>query len=163
MLFDGKIAKDAKFVVVQAMEEARELGSPTVEAEQLLLALSRRTGDVASRALAESSLDHEAVAGALDAEREQTLAAVGVAVSDYDLPPLARLRSRPGFGTSAKLALQRAMQVAGERRDKRIGPAHVLIALLLAQAGTVPRALEHAGVVPAELERRTRLALDAAA
>ena len=163
MLFEKKIVKEARLVIVQAMEEARALGSPTVEAEHMLLALSRRTGDPAGIALGEAGLDHAAVSDALESERERTLAAVGVSASDFDLPPVAPAKSAPGWGTSAKLSLQRALNAAAERGDKRLAPAHLLVGLLLAEAGTVPRALEHAGVVPAELERRTRLALDAAA
>ena len=161
MLFEKKIVKEARLVI--GMEEARTLGSPTVEAEHLLLALSLRTGDPAGVALGEAGLDHAAVSDALESEREQTLAAVGVSASDFDLPPVVPAKSGPGWGTSAKLSMQRAMKAAAERGDKRLTPAHLLLGVLLAEAGTVPRALEHAGVVPAELERRTRLALDAAA
>jgi ATP-dependent Clp protease ATP-binding subunit ClpA len=162
-MFEKKFGKKTQFVVVQAQEEARALGSPTVEAEHLLLALARRTGDPAAAALAEAGLDHTTVTEALETERDETLAAVGVSVSAFDLPPVAPAKSRPGWGTSAKLSLERALHAAGERGERGIEPAHLLLGVLLAEAGTVPRALARAGVVPAELERRTRLALDAAA
>ena len=162
-MFEKKFVKESQFVVVQAREEARTLGSRTVEAEHLLLALARRTGDPAGTALAEAGLDHAAVTEALEAERDQTLAAVGVSVSAFDLPPVTPAKSEPGWGTSAKLSLQRAFTAAAERGDKGIVPAHVLLGVLAAEAGTVPRALERAGVTPADMEQRTRLALDATA
>jgi D-alanyl-D-alanine carboxypeptidase len=161
-MFDKKIVKEARLVIVQAQDEARALGSPTIEAEHLLLALTRRTGDPAGKALGEYGLDHEAMREALDDEREQTLAAVGVSLSDFDLPPVAPAKERPGWGTSAKLTMQRAVSAAAERGDKKLAPGHLLLGVLAAEAGTVPRALERAGVQPRQLEQKTRLELDAA-
>src|SRR6478609_5594872 len=61
--------------VAEALGEARELGSPTVEAEHLLLALTR-SDNAAAAALRAKGLDHDAVAEALAAETERSLAAV---------------------------------------------------------------------------------------
>jgi hypothetical protein len=50
------------------------------------------------------------------------------------------------FAQPAKTALERSLRVSLERADRRIGTGHVLIGLLRAEAGTVPRVLEAAGV-----------------
>ena len=66
---------------------ARELGSPTVEAEHLLLALTR-SENAAAAALRATGLDHDAVAeAALDAETERSLAAVGVSADAVQFSP----------------------------------------------------------------------------
>ena len=52
----------------------------------------------------------------------------------------------PRFAASAKLALERALKVALARKDNFIGVEHVVLAILRAPTGTVPRALECAGV-----------------
>ena len=52
----------------------------------------------------------------------------------------------PRFAASSKLALERALRVAVARKDNFIGAEHVVLAILRAPTGTVPRALECAGV-----------------
>ena len=140
-----RFTHDARAVVKGAEAEAVELGSPTIEAEHMLLALARR-----DPTLAAAGLDHDAVLLALDAERERSLAAVGVAAGDFDIPPV-RVARKPQFAASAKTALERAVRAALARGDRRIEGGHLLLALLQAQAGTVPRALEQAGVDRDEL------------
>jgi D-alanyl-D-alanine carboxypeptidase len=150
-----RFAKDIRREVIgRAVEEARTAGSATVEAEHLLLALADH------EALADAGLDRDALLDALDRETERSLAAVGVSLSAFDVPP-ARSRGRdPRFAASAKLALHRAVKLAGARRDRRIAREHVLVGLLRAEVGTVPRALETAGVDRAELMGRAEAALD---
>ncbi len=65
-------------MVVQAREETRLQGAAKLEAEHLLLALSRRTGWDAGRILAQAGLDHDGLLRALDAERERSLEAAGI-------------------------------------------------------------------------------------
>jgi ATP-dependent Clp protease ATP-binding subunit ClpA len=127
--------------------EARRDGARFIEAEHALLALTAADNE-AGRLLVEAGLDHERLAAALRDERRQSLAFAGV-------KPLAqgaavREADRPLFlGTSAKAALKRAL---GEhhrersRRRGRLGSTDLLIGLLLAELGTVPRALALAGV-----------------
>lgn len=133
-----RFTKDARTAVEAALEEARAAGSSTVEAEHLLLALARRPHPALQRA----GLDAEAVTEALSAETAASLAAVGV---DWDVAPRART-GQPRFAASAKLALERALPVAFERKDHRLTSDHVLLGVLEAEVGTVPRALELAGV-----------------
>jgi D-alanyl-D-alanine carboxypeptidase len=149
-----RFAKDIRREVIgRAVEEARTAGSATVEAEHLLLALADH------EALVGAGLDHDALLDALDRETERSLAAVGISLSAFDVPP-PRPRGRdPRFAASAKLALHRAVKLAGGRRDRRIAREHLLVGLLRADVGTVPRALETAGVDRAELLTRAESAL----
>jgi D-alanyl-D-alanine carboxypeptidase len=147
-----RFTRDARQVVRSAETLASGLGSPTIEAEHLLLALADRES-----VLAAAGLDHDGVLAALDAERDRSLIAVGVRASDFDLPP-ARA-TRPRFAASGKLALERALRAAVARSDKRLAAGHILLGVLAAEAGTVPRALAIAGVDRAELRAQVEAAL----
>jgi len=137
-----RFVKEARDVAADAHEQARASGSSTVEAEHVLLALARDTGGRAGEVLARAGLDHSAVGDALDAEFEPTLAAVGVQVDAFGAPAATvPFAGRPRFGASATFALERALEVARDRRDRRIESAHILLGLLRAREGTVPRAL----------------------
>jgi ATP-dependent Clp protease ATP-binding subunit ClpA len=153
-----RFTREARLVVGGAEDEARALGSPTIEAEHMLLALTRLdTSTPVGAALADAGLDHEALLEALDAERERSLLAVGISIGDFDLPP-AHPSSRPRMAAGAKSALEHALRISLVRGDKRIGSGHILLALLRAEAGTVPRALGEAGVDRAELNDRVAAA-----
>jgi ATP-dependent Clp protease ATP-binding subunit ClpA len=156
-----RFTREARLVVTGAESEARELGSPTIEAEHLLLALTRLDRSTAvGGVLAEVGLDHDDMLTALDAERDRSLAAVGISIGDYDLPR-PHATTRPRMAANAKNALEQALRVSLARADKRIEAGHILLALLRAEAGTVPRALREAGVDRNELGDRTAAALDA--
>src|SRR5262249_27784154 len=142
-----RFAADARTVVGDATRVARELGSPRVEAEHLLLAVAR--GDsAAARAMAGAGLDAETLLGALERETERSLAAVGVAA---EAGPSSPWVGAPRFAASAKRALERALRVATARGDKRIESGHVALGALRAPVGTVPRALALADIDPAAL------------
>jgi D-alanyl-D-alanine carboxypeptidase len=148
-----RFTRDARAVVKQAVEEARMTGSPTIEAEHLLLALSSLP------VMTEAGLDHDAVLRALDEEEARSLAAVGVSIDDYELPSRSGRGREPAFATSAKSALARATKIVATTRNKRLGREHVLLGVLAAKAGTVPRALEVAGVDRMQLAERVNAAL----
>ena len=155
-----RFTREARRVVVAAEAEARALGSPAIEPEHLLLALTQLDETTpAGEALAEAGLDHDAVLEALDAERERSLMAVGISIGDFDLPP-ARPSTKPRMAANAKNALEHGLRIALDRGDKRIEAGHILLALLRADAGTVPRALREAGVDRAALNDRVAAALD---
>jgi ATP-dependent Clp protease ATP-binding subunit ClpA len=159
-----RFVKDARRVVVRAAEhEAKAVGSSAVEAEHLLLALAAEPETPSGWLLADAGLDHEGVRAALERETERSLAAVGVTLSDFELsePPTAPRRSAR-FATSAKRALERALRVAVARGDRRITGAHLLLGVLRADLGTVPRALEAAGVDRVALATRAERMLDGA-
>jgi ATP-dependent Clp protease ATP-binding subunit ClpA len=146
-----RFTREARTTVKDAEAEARALGSPTIEAEHLLLALTRQDPATAvGQAFSEVGLDHDNVTAALDAERERSLAAVGISIHDFDLPA-PHPSSKPRMAAGAKSALEHALRISLERDDKRIGGGHILLALLRAEAGTVPRALTEAGVDRREL------------
>jgi ATP-dependent Clp protease ATP-binding subunit ClpA len=156
-----RFTREARLVATGAEREARELGSPAIEAEHLLLALTAldRTTAVGG-VLADIGLDHDRMIEALDAERERSLMAVGISIGDFDVPP-PRPSVKPRMAAGAKSALEHALRISLARSDKRIESGHILLALLRAEAGTVPRALREAGVDRSELNDRTAAALDA--
>lgn len=156
----NRFVKDAREVARQAEEIARELASPAIEAEHLLLALTERPGTTAQTVLTEVGLDHGEVQEALDRENERSLAAVGVSAAAFDLSPAADAATRPRWATSAKLALERSLEVAVARDDNRIEPGHILLGLLQASVGTVPRALEGAGIDRTDVANRVEATLD---
>jgi ATP-dependent Clp protease ATP-binding subunit ClpA len=154
-----RFARDAKLVVKEAESEARALGSATIEAEHLLLALIKLdAATAAGHALATAGLDRNRLEQALASERERSLMAVGISIHDFDLPT-PRPASRPRWAAGAKSALEHSLRIALARGDKRIEPGHILLALLRAEAGTVPRALNEAGVDRRELGDLTSAAM----
>lgn len=157
-MFD-RFEDDRRVVLDRARDEARELGSATVEAEHLLLALTHDAG-LAGEVLAESDLDGDTLREALTAEFERSLRTVGVSVVAFDLPPAPPPPGKPRLGTSAKAALLRAARAALARGDRRVSSTHILLGLLRARAGTVPRTLDVAGVDIFVLAARTEAALD---
>ncbi len=141
MLFN-RFAGDARAAVVSATLVARELGSPRVEAEHLLLSVARADCP-AARAMGAAGLDDATLLAALERETERSLAAVGVALEPTPFSPWV---GDPRFATSAKLALERTVRVAAARGDRRIACGHVALGVLRAEVGTVPRALALADV-----------------
>lgn len=143
-------------VITRAQLKAGDDGSATIEAAHLLLAVAIEPDPVVHEALRSQGLDPAAVKAALAREFEHSLAVVGVSPGSYDLPRPSRLPTRPQLGTSAKLTLER---IVTTRRKKDLRPAHLLLALLAAEVGTVPRALALAGIDRAELIARVERAL----
>lgn len=135
----NRFTKDARRIVESAVTEAQVAGSTTVEAEHLLLALARRPHP----ALVLAELTAEQVSAALERETEASLAAVGV---EWNVPARRPVQASTRFGASAKLALERSLPIAVARRDHRITSDHVLLGVLEAEVGTVPRALALTGV-----------------
>lgn len=146
-------------------EEARQDGSASVEAQHLLLAMAAGPDAAPRRVLAAAGLDHQAIREALDREFEHSLAVAGVQAATFDLPQASRAPSRrEDLGASARLAIERgfsagAGQKGASRKDLR--PAHLLLGILRAEAGTVPRALTLAGIDRAGLAERARQSLAA--
>lgn len=149
----NRFVKDARALAGQAQQIARSLGSPTVEAEHLLLAFTDRPGTKPHDLLVDAGLDHDAVREALKDEDEHSLAAVGVSLEGFDLPAPQVPAETPRWATSAKLALERSLKIALARGDHRIEAAHILLGVLHAKVGTVPRALAIAGVEREQLAR----------
>lgn len=137
-------------IIRQGMAEAQEDGSADTEAHHLLLALASHEGTAAHAVLGSAGLDRHAIRAALDREFEHSLSAAGVSLAAYDLPTPSRDPGRrPRLGASARLAIERAIGAATGKRDLR--PGHLLLGILEAELGTVPRALALAGVDRAAL------------
>ena len=149
----------ARAIVRQAEKEAAETGSPLIEAEHLLLAMTGEHGIEARDVLASAGLDRDALRAALDREFRQSLAAAGVTLPPGGLPAASRDPARRArMAASGKLVLERALKAAAARGQ--IQPGHLLLGVLAAQAGTVPRALKLAGVDQGDLAARARQALE---
>jgi D-alanyl-D-alanine carboxypeptidase len=135
--------------LARAGQEARLDGSTTVEAQHLLLAIAADAGTPAAVALESVGLDRAAIRAALDREFADSLGAVGVSASAFDVPPATPDPKRQArLGASVQLALDRAVKAA---RGAELQPAHLLVGIVQADVGTVPRALAIAGIERAEL------------
>jgi len=146
----NRFTREARRAAEDAVGVARDLGASTVEAEHLLLAVAELDDPVA-HVLRAHGLDYDGIAAALAAETERSLAAVGISADNLTFSPFVE---RPRYATSAKWALELSLRVALERGESRIGTKHVVLGVLRAAHGTVPRALEIAGVDRAELTAR---------
>ena len=154
-----RFAEHARAIVRQAEQEAEEAGSPVIEAEHLLLAMTGEHGSEARDVLASAGLDRDRIRTALDREFRQSLAAAGVTLPGGGLPRASRDPARQArLAASGKIVLERALKAAVGQRQIR--PGHLLLGVLGAQAGTVPRALALAGVDQSNLADRARQALD---
>lgn len=144
--------KYLKTMLDRATTEARLDGSTTVEAQHLLLAIAGDQGSAAGRVLALGGLDRSAIREALDREFEHSLSAVGVDRSAFGVPSATPdLQRVPHPGASIRLALERGV-ASGVSPD--LQPAQLLLGILQAEVGTVPRTLALAGVDRADLVAR---------
>ncbi|GLW08106.1 hypothetical protein Misp01_32360 [Microtetraspora sp. NBRC 13810] len=145
-------------IIERGADEALADGSAAIEAHHLLLAIAAHPEGGARQVLTSAGLDRRSIRAALDREFEHSLAAAGVSSAAFGLPRPSRGPDRPGqLGASARLALERGFATAARKKDLR--PAHLLLGILQAQAGTVPRALALAGVDRDGLTTRVRAAL----
>lgn len=141
-------AGDARSAVAAAVQEEAEMeGRGLVQAEHLLLALASHPD------LRHLGLDRDALATALAREEEESFAAVGVAA--YDLPTSSATGSGSArLATSSKLAVARALKITAKRGQRRITAANLLLGILSAEKGRVPRALRLAGIDIGDLRAR---------
>ncbi|MER5323016.1 Clp protease N-terminal domain-containing protein [Streptosporangium roseum] len=148
-------------IIDQGAHEAHTDGSATIEAHHLLLAIAAERGTTTHQALISAGLDHRAIRDALDREFEHSLNAAGVSAA-FDLPRPSSAPELPSqLGASARLALERGF--ASVARKKDLQPAHLLLGILQAEVGTVPRALALAGIDQADLKARVLRTLTNAA
>lgn len=156
-MFDKRFGEDARRVVLRATKEvAAGVGSPQVEAEHMLIAIaSGPADDRAAQALRDEGLDAETLREAIAHDGERVLAKVGIDVSGVALPPRPRRSGKsPRFGASAKRALELGVRGAAEVGEKKILTHHLLLGLLRAEHGVVPRLLADKGVDRAALVKR---------
>lgn len=136
----------------RSADEARKDSSATIEAHHLLLAIAAEPEPTTQQVLTSAGLDYEAIREALDREFEHSLSATGVSRAAFDLQQPSPAPGNPRLGASFKLAMERG--VADVARKKELRPAHLLLGVLRAEIGTVPRALALAGIDLAELRAR---------
>jgi ATP-dependent Clp protease ATP-binding subunit ClpA len=155
---DQKLNKSLTRVLERAIEEATVRRAPAVEAEHLLLALASDETLTARRVLIEAGLDHESITAALHRERTESLSAIGVEPLDKAQFTATPRRSRPGWGTSTKEAIQRGKAMSSQDGRRRPAETELLMGILTASLGTVPRALAYTGVDRTELLARAQAA-----
>ena len=139
--------------------EAKRDRAKYIEAEHMLLALAADRNGSAAKAMMESGLDHERLDKALQEEHTRTLAFAGMSAPSKELVQATELESPLTFGTSAKSALRRGLVATREARRgrrARISDTELLIGILQADLGTVPRALAIAGIDRDALIARAR-------
>lgn len=141
---------EARTLASEAYDEARNDGSATVESEHLLLALVAHR-NAAADVLGSFGLDHASIRAALHEDFVRNLRAAGVSVDKLEPRPQVAAAATPRWATSAKTALVRALDTAKARGDRRIRSGHLLLGLLGAEEGSVPRALREAGIDPADV------------
>lgn len=173
-----RFTNDARAVVRGAVEHSERVGSRSVGAEHLLLALldseaSRGSFALASLGLADRKepvraalADARRRAGLSQAEAD-ALAGLGIDVSDIvsrveevhgvgamsgDRRDGGWLSGRRTFGQDAKEVLGRCLRIAVAHRDRRIGDEHILLALA-ARPGVASEVLADQGVTYEALNR----------
>ena len=143
---------DARRVALEATSVAAGLGSPSVEAEHLLVSIAA-SQHRAGYALRDVGLDSAELRDAIQRDFERVLARVGIDASGMDVSANCR-RTKPRWGASAKQGLERALTEAKHRGDRKIDCEHILLGLLRAEHGTVPRLLAAEGIDRDELTGR---------
>ncbi|HEY8952555.1 MAG TPA: Clp protease N-terminal domain-containing protein [Candidatus Dormibacteraeota bacterium] len=145
------LVKQARHAIPQYRRfevEAGKDGARFIEAEHMLLALAAAPEIEAGRLLIESGLDHDRLTAALRDEHRESLAFAGFQAPAERRFEATELDRHISMGTSAKAALGRAVHASHRERQRRgrLASIDVLIGILQAELGTVPRALAIAGV-----------------
>lgn len=139
------IARELRAVMTRAQELAAERGAPAVEAEHLLLATAEYPQSRGGAFLAVQGLDADALRAAFRAEREHALGGLGLpGFRESDLVATPR-RRKPRWGTSARESWERGFRMARGGRE-HVSSLNLVVGVLSAELGTVPRALSLAGV-----------------
>jgi ATP-dependent Clp protease ATP-binding subunit ClpA len=130
-------------LVRQFEVEAKQRFAKFVEAEHMLLALATEPENEAGRLLYESGLSHARIDSALLEERRRSLAFVGVEALAENQTEATELDSPLSLGTSAKAAIKRGLFASRDSRPHRphLQGTDLLLGILQAELGTVPRAL----------------------
>ena len=148
----------AMVVVRQFAIEAKQDAAKFIEAEHMLLTLATNEESDACTLLNESGLTYRQIVCALRDERRRSLGFAGVEPLDEKQTEATELERSLTLGTSAKVALKRAMVASRDGRPHRprIQGTDLLVGILQAELGTVPRTLAIAGVDRAVLIARAR-------
>lgn len=150
-----RFAREARETVRRATEIAESERATVVQSEHLLLALVDPPRDAVGRSLVDAGITAERIREARDREFRSALSAVGVDTGRSTPPPSSRLRRGRStrFAPSAKLALERTLQICSGVGDRRISNRHLLAAIAGAEVGTTPALLQELGTTAEELGR----------
>jgi hypothetical protein len=133
------VTGQARKVVELARDEARQLGTPEVGPEHLLLGLLRDDHGTALRALRSEGIDlseaRRAVAGATSERPRQ-------------------IEGRVSVSPTARAMLEDSLREAVRLGDSHLGVEHLLLALVSDPDAPVGRVLVELGVPPGELAAR---------
>ncbi|MGW7103942.1 Clp protease N-terminal domain-containing protein [Streptomyces sp. NPDC054838] len=122
-----KFTAGARAAVTCALEEARLRGDRRIGTEHLLLGVLHEPGSAASRCLG-VGLD-EARTALADLDRS-ALAVIGIDVRGVERPPVPASRKRTPFTSGARSVLPRALVELQKGSGRRLGPEHLLLAIL---------------------------------
>jgi len=140
-----QVARELRGIMVRAQELAAERGAPAAEAEHLLIAIAEHPHSRGGAFLASHGLDAATLVAAFKAEREHALRGAGIAgFSEGDLAATPR-RRKPRWGTSARDTWERGFRMARGGRE-HVSSLNLVVGALSAELGTVPRALNLAGI-----------------
>jgi ATP-dependent Clp protease ATP-binding subunit ClpA len=148
---------ESKGAVLRALETARRLGAEQVEPEHMLLALAEGRADPAARALAEAGLDAQQIECAIEEDLVAALDVVGVPASVVASTPVYPSAKHPGIGLAAKAALERSVQAAARRGERKLGAEHLLLGLVDPPAVSLRRVLARLDVEPDRLAALVRV------
>ncbi|GAB2581341.1 Clp protease N-terminal domain-containing protein [Streptomyces capparidis] len=143
---------DARAVVTSAHEEARLRGDRRLGTEHFLLGVLRARDSGAARAL---GVDLAAARAALDDLDRAALAVVGIDVRGIERAPIPASRKRTPHTSAARSIITLSAAEARRTGSRRIGPDHLLLALL-ARERPDPAAelMAHLGIAPAAVRDR---------
>ncbi|MFZ0492512.1 MAG: Clp protease N-terminal domain-containing protein [Acidimicrobiia bacterium] len=131
--FLTRFAEDARHVVVGAVTHAREMGSPRVGTEHLVLGLLGDPESVACRAIA-------GVGGSVDEIR--SAAQLGREEGEGDV----RSGGHVPFSADSRKVLELALREAIRSGDRRIGTEHILLGILRDEKSPGTRLLFEQGI-----------------
>lgn len=159
-MFFNRFAREARFCVEGAVEEARALGHDSVGDEDLLLGILRVDQGVALESLVSLGVTADAVRQKSEEFLSEALASIGISLEetrrsaggnfDMRLPEDRRIP----FSPRAKQALERSLREVDGLGGNRITAEHPLLGILRENRGTAVRIINDLGVQPREVEDR---------
>ena len=140
--------RDVMVVLRRAEEEARLLGAPTCEAEHILLGLMDEPTVSASGVLSSLGLSRERITEALERELTSALARAHIHLAELPRPQSLGEGHRVRWGESAQRLVERSIRESADDPSLRM-----LLAIVHAEGGVVPRLLPELGVSVGDVER----------
>ncbi len=139
--------RDVMVVLKRAEDEARVLGAPTCEAEHILLALVDVPTESASGILSSLGLSRERIIEALERELTSALARAHIHVAELPRPHSLGESHRVRWGESAQRVVERSIRESADDASLRM-----LLAIVHAEGGVIPRLLPELGVSVGDVE-----------